>query len=71
MSGIDNVKVGSAYSGHVGWDTAKANALLIATAPDLLKAAKIGLRYIESEMGSDTTERDFVLTAIKKAEGTL
>lgn len=47
----------------------RSNAHLIAAAPDLLEAAVIGLSYIKSECGTDTTDYDFVLNSIKKARG--
>jgi len=51
---------------------AEANARLIAAAPDLLAAARLGLNFIEnteSEMGEKLASGDALRAAIAKARG--
>ena len=47
----------------------RANARLIAAAPDLLEAAKLSLKMLEFNPGKDHPACDILRAAIKKAEG--
>lgn len=69
MIGKEGLNGDVSPGGYVGCAGKVADGYLIAAAPELLEAAKIGLAYIESEEGSDKSDSARVRAAIAKAEG--